>query len=160
MDDLREVLIKKLKILNETIWENKADNVRIQAWLDNFQENTSSNHSEQLHALYLLRQFIYFGSRQIRELLKSLFRDLFKYPIVEQIRKDNGDTTDVDFIYRRFTEELSKTRFLGMGNPSESGAHLLYYFRQENSLPKNSFIHSHQIFNRYGTPSGCVQSFV
>ena len=41
---------------------------------------------------------------------------------------------------------LHKTRFLGVGNPSESGCHLLYYYRQMNSLPKDLFIHGHQIF--------------
>ena len=39
-----------------------------------------------------------------------------------------------------------------MGNPSESGCHLLYYFRQENGLPKDLFIHTHQVFTRVGGP--------
>ena len=33
-----------------------------------------------------------------------------------------------------------------MGNPSESGTHLLYYFRQENDLPTALFIHPHDLF--------------
>ena len=51
-------------------------------------------------------------------------------------------------IGQAFSDELQKTRFLGVGNPSESGCHLLYYFRQENCLPKTQFIHTHEIFHR------------
>jgi len=36
------------------------------------------------------------------------------------------------------------------GNPSESGTHLLYIFRQENNLPKNLFINAHEIFTSSG----------
>ena len=37
------------------------------------------------------------------------------------------------------------TRFLGVGNPSESGVHLLYYFRQENKIPKDLFINTDDV---------------
>ena len=42
--------------------------------------------------------------------------------------------------------ERAATRFLGVGNPSESGVHLLYYFRQENLLGKDAFMDSAQIY--------------
>jgi hypothetical protein len=91
---------------------------------------------------------MYFGSMQMRELLKALFRDLYRYPIIASIRMQHGDTTDQTLINRVFSEELQKTLFLGVGNPSESGCHLLYYFRQENGLPKTQFIHTHEVFRR------------
>lgn len=153
MEELTEQLYSKLKSLSESIWEGKVIRPRIEEWLSNFEEDQQGSPSERLHALYLLRQFMYFGNRQIRELIKALYRDLYKYPIVEQIRRNNGNTSDAKFIFRTFFEELQSTRFLGMGNPSESGYYLLYFFRQENKLPKNLFIHSHQIFNRYGAPA-------
>jgi hypothetical protein len=148
MDDLTEHLISKLKTLDETIWEQQVSHPQIEAWLDNFAPDRPGVTSERLHCLYLLGQFMYFGDRQIRELLKAIFRDLYKYPLIEEIRRANGDTLDLAFIKARFDEELQKTRFLGMGNPSESGTHLLYFFRQENDLGKKLFIHSHQIFTR------------
>lgn len=141
--------MKKLKTLNENLWEGRSDETAINEWLDNFVgESGADQENERLHALYLLSNFMYFGSRLMRELLKTLYRDLFKHPIVESIRKSNGDTTDISKIDTSFMEELRKTRFLGVGNPSESGSHLLYYFRQENDLPKTNFIHTHQIFAR------------
>jgi hypothetical protein len=150
MEELTEKLYTKLLSLSESIWEGKVKKPHIDEWLSNFKEDEPNVPSERLHVLYLLQQFMYFGNRQIRELIKALYRDLYKYPIVEKIRRDNRDTNDVQFIFRAFCEELQKTRFLGMGNPSESGHYLLYFFRQENKLPKSLFIHSHQVFNRYG----------
>lgn len=138
--------------LTNSIWENRIKEPQIQEWLSNFDTSPNTLVNEQLHALYLLSQFMYFGDLQMRELLKALYRDLYKYPIVERIRKDNGNTTDSHFISDAFDEELDKTRFLGVGNPSESGTHLLYYFRQENLLKKELFIHGHEIFARSGSP--------
>jgi hypothetical protein len=141
--ELEEGLFKKLKILNETSWENRANREKVTDWLNNFNDP-----NEKLHALYLLSQFMYFNSMQMRNLLKSLYRDLFKYHIIYKIRKDNGDTIDPEFIEERYNEQLIDTKFLGVGNPSESGVHLLYFFRQENKLSKRLFINVHEIFNR------------
>lgn len=88
---------------------------------------------------------MYFSSSSIRNLLKALYRDLYRYPIIEQIRKDNNNTLDPNIIESSFKEELKATRFLGVGNPSESGVHLLYYFRQENKIPKDLFINTDDV---------------
>jgi hypothetical protein len=144
--DLENVLFKKLKILNETTWENRANREKISDWLNNYKDT-----NEKLNALYLLAQFMYFNSMQMRNLLKSLYRDLFKYQIIDKIRKDNGDTIDLDLIEERYSEQLNDTKFLGVGNPSESGVHLLYFFRQENKLSKRLFINVHEIFKRTNT---------
>jgi hypothetical protein len=153
---LEEELLRKLLVLNETAWENRVKRPLIIRWLENFNNvDLGLRERERTHALFLLSQFVYFGSREMRELLKAMYRDLYKYPIVERIRKENHDTTDCAFIEQKYHEELSKTRFLGIGNPSESGCHLLYYFRQENGLPKRLFIHGHEIFKR--APKGAIK---
>ncbi len=145
---MKDKLLKKIKILNETIWEDRAREGRIERWLENFEQNLVDGLDEKLHALYLLSKFMYFGENQVKEMLKSLFRDLYKYPLISKIRRDNKNTVDKRFIKREFEKELRATRFLGMGNPSESGTYLLYYFRQENCLDRNLFIHGHDIFKR------------
>jgi hypothetical protein len=145
----RDELLGKIKILNDAIWDRRAKEPQIIDWLANFAIPANGTEDERaLHALYLLSQFMYFGSRQMRELMRVLFRDLYRYPIVEGIRKANGHTTDRTLIDRKFKVALDRTLFLGVGNPSESGCHLLYYFRQENGLPKTRFIHSHEVFER------------
>jgi hypothetical protein len=150
MEALSALLMGKIKTLNEAIWENRANEPAIKEWLDNFSASGASGPDERMHALFLLSNFMFFGDKQIRGLLRALYRDLYRYPIIRGIRRNNGDTLDGKLIERMYREELSKTRFLGVGNPSESGCHLLYYFRQENNLPKDLFIHTHEIFARSG----------
>lgn len=135
-------LHSKIKILNETIWEGRFRKEVVDYWLYNFEN------ADQEKALYLLSKFMYFGIKEIRELLKSLYRDLYKYPIVQEVRKSLGHTLDNNQIGNSFEKILAKTRFLGLGNPSESGTHLLYFFRQENLLPRDLFIHGHEIYKR------------
>ncbi|KGF67816.1 hypothetical protein LL06_20185 [Hoeflea sp. BAL378] len=142
------MLYEKLKSLSETIWERKHSLNHIEEWVRQFSADDNVVDDERIHALYLLTNFIYFGQIEIRALLVSLYRDLFRTRIIHDIRRSNGNTTDVDFLQDEFLRKLKATRFLGVGNPSESGVHLLYYFRQENSLPKTAFINSHEIFDR------------
>jgi hypothetical protein len=141
-------LMAKIKTLHETVWEKHAAEPAINEWLDNFAPSSPTAPDERAHALFLLSNFMYFGDREIRGLLKALYRDLYRYPIVETIRRANRDTLDSAVIDPLFTAELHATRFLGVGNPSESGCHLLYFFRQENNLRKDLFIHTHQVFTR------------
>jgi hypothetical protein len=135
----------KIKILNETLWDNRALDPSVEKWLANF-----SSKKEKFHALYLLSKFMYFSTVPMRNLLKSLYRDLYRYPLIEEIRRNNGDTLESDLIEMKFRIEEKHTRFLGVGNPSESGVHLLYFFRQENDLSRRLFVYTDEIIDRSG----------
>lgn len=145
--DTENQLRKKVRVLNERLWSGRIGWPDVERWLDNFDDGHGSGEAERLHALYLLSQFIYFSEEEIRELLRAVYRDLYRYPIVEQIRKNHGDTLDPAVIDPELEAELAATRFLGIGNPSESGAHLLYYLRQENKIPNNRFMSVSGLFN-------------
>ena len=126
---LKERLVNKILIYYQTIWAEKrfnASNHRM--WLDNFKEN------ERLNCLFLLSKFMFFGSDEIRELLVAVFRDKYKYKVIESFRKANGDTTDSDAIGKAFQKHLDATRFVALGSASESGSHILMLFRQVNKL--------------------------
>ena len=60
---MNEKYIRKIKLLNETIWENKVSKQKIDKWLENFQEE------EMNEALYLLSQFIYYSEFSVEKLL-------------------------------------------------------------------------------------------
>ena len=151
-----DALYEKLKSLSETVWEKEHSMRHIRDWVDQFAIADEVTDDQQVQALYLLSNFVYFGQREIRSLLVSLYRDQFRAPMLHEIRRQNGDSTDAIFLEAELEKKLCKTRFLGVGNPSESGVHLLYYFRQENSLPKTAFINSHQIFTR--DPGGSART--
>jgi hypothetical protein len=143
---IQDRLLNKITTYYATIWQDRRQDGIHEEWLNNFKDCSIDGGKERLHALFLLSKFMYFGNKELRELLRCVYRDLFKYPIVAQIRENNGDTKDIKFLDEEFQKELQITRFLGVGNPSESGVHLLYYFRQENKLCKKSFINMHEVF--------------
>jgi len=147
-------LIDDILLLSEEVWENRVTRVALDDWLDNFVGRELGVAEERIQALHLLSHFAYFGQGELRHLLLALYRDLFRYPIVQQIRQDNGMTRDSGFIEAAFREELRRTRFVGMGNPSESGSHLLYYFRQENGLHRDLFVSPHQLLDGQASSVG------
>ncbi len=139
------------------LWEGRNKWPQVEGWLGNFSGEVAPVEVERLHALYILSQFIYFGSREMRELLRALFRDLVACPLLQEIRASLGGTSDLVRIEEQFQAELKATRFFGVGNPSESGTHLLYFFRQENGLPKSLFWETHKIFAREEGAGGLIQ---
>lgn len=145
-EDTHDKLQQKIKVLIELMWENRINWTDVQRWLSNFPESPDPSNDERLHALYLLCHFSYFGSHLMRVFVRSLYRDYVQYPLLAAIRHELGDTLDRRSISSRYSDELKRIRFIGIGNPSESGTHLLYYFRQENRLPTQLFVQTHELF--------------
>lgn len=147
----------KLKVLKETAWQDSdLTTKKVQTWYKQFNENTKTSANEQVQFLFLLSQFMYFGKKEMDEMLVTLFRDLFKFPILRNIRKENNDTFDSTFLNDEFAKILERTRFIGIGNPSESGSHLLYSFRTLNKLSKSLFISENEILKEVQLPDGDV----
>lgn len=130
----------KLRILVQHAWDQEVTWPNIEAWKQNFCGDVFDESDEQLYGLFALTRFMYFSKRLTREMLKSLYRDHFKAPILQHIRRSCGGTRDYAAIAELYKKEIAETRFIGIGNPAESGAHLLYYFRQINYLPKYLFV--------------------
>lgn len=143
----REALLEKIMVLNEQLWEGRIDRDRLNLWLRNFRGHTASEQSEHDHALLLLSNVMYFGERELRELLRSLYRDRYRYRVIQEIRDRRNRTTSMAAIHVEYGSILERTRFLAMGNPSESGSHLMYWFRQENELPSRLFVSPHELSN-------------
>ena len=143
---MREQLEAKLKLLNQTNWEGRVPKNVLEEWVSQFEECEESAWDEQSQTLFLLSHFLYFGQVEIRSLLRSLYRDLVRAPALRAIRRCRNDTLDMALINAEYTNRHDNYRYLALGNPSESSMHLLYYFRQENSLPRSLFIHPHEIF--------------
>lgn len=138
-----DALERKIKILHANAWRDKWawDSDQYTKWLSNFEDG-----KEKIYAMFLLSKFMYFDNDTIRELMIRIYEDLYKRPIIYAIREQNGGTKDPKIIESAFKEALSRTRFLSIGNPSESSAHLLYFFRQENCLSRELFISPHELF--------------
>lgn len=149
------LLYEKIKTLNEHLWEGRADRPTVDLWLGNFTGSHASPEEERHHALYLLSKFLYFGQSEIRQLLRAMFQDLVRHPLSVEARDSLGDKADFDCVHSKFLEELNRTRFLGLGNPAESGTHILYDFRLVNQITLDLFVSPHDLFtgalNKPGT---------
>lgn len=130
-----EYLHEKIKDLNGVLWEGRLSHIKLEEWLGNFESE-----DEKDAALYLLSKFVFFNEKSIRMLLVALYRDLYKYPIIETIRKNNGHTLDEAFINTEFKKVRNTTLFACVGDTSESSSHLQYPFRQENKISKSLFV--------------------
>ena len=146
-DDVESRLLEKVKVLNQLLWEDRATRPAVEQWLENFSGAYASSDTERRHALYLLSKFLYFGSTELRELLKAMFRDLIRQPLTAQARKSLVDQNDLAKAHEAFLRELAGTRFLGLGNPSESAAYMLYNFRSVNRLPIEFFPNFYELFS-------------
>lgn len=150
-DELR----RRITVLSDRAWEGRVNWPLVERWLENFTGDSGLEEDvEKVHALYILSQFLYFGSTEIRILLKSLFRDLFLIPLIQEIRQTLAGSRDARRLNAHIQNEMARTRFCGIGNPSESGVHLLYYFRQENGLSKHNFLDAAQIMGRTTNDKG------
>jgi hypothetical protein len=143
-----EPFIAKLMVLSEQLWEGRVERLDIEHWLANFTGRATDVDTERAHALVLLSHVMYFAERELRELLRALFRDHYRYRVVQDIRAKLGGASNVEDIHRGFDVALGRTRFLALGNPAESGTHLLYWFRQENRLSRELFVHPFELADR------------
>jgi hypothetical protein len=158
VDETWELLRKRVTVLSERVWEGRNRWPEIQAWLDNFNGRSGLDQDvERLHALFLLSQFLFIGSIETRVLLQAVYRDLFLIPLIQEVRAALGGVRDLSSVEVTLRAALQTTRFLGGGNPAESGVHLLYYFRQENELPKGLFLDSAAIFTTTQRSDGTTQ---
>lgn len=150
--ETQDDLMRRIKALSERLWEGLCQAPDIEAWLGNFDGRHCGHPGvERLHALHLLASTSYFGLRELRVLLRAMYRDLFRYPIIQAIRAEAEGVVNLERIHERFEAELSRTRFVGMGNPAESGTHLLYYYRQENRLGRHLFVNQHDLLTGAAT---------
>ncbi|WP_089606605.1 phosphoribosyltransferase-like protein [Acinetobacter piscicola] len=128
-----------LEILTAQVWDHVIEMPEILEWLKQFDGQVLPEEEEKEYMLIALSKFMFFSQRMIREMLISLYRDNFKAPLIQQIRRENNNSLDFKFLDEQYSNELKLSRFIGVGNPAESGAHLLYIFRQVNDLRKVLF---------------------
>ena len=145
--ELKKIYEKKIQKLVDNAWEQDVTWASIEAWCDNFKGEVESKETEEIYALFILSKFIYFGKSLVREMLRSLYREHIEAPIIQRIRRNLDHSLDSKKIRTLYQQEIGSTRFIGVGNPAESGAHLLYFFRQVNYLPKNIFTDISEAFS-------------
>jgi hypothetical protein len=125
-------LIKQIMNISATVWKHEITGKDMQQWLSNFTGQAFDQDGERIIALWLLTHFVYYNEDEVRHLCKVLYRDFIHYLLeANNIRDEN--------IAEFTNESISKYNFHYLGKASESGAYILYYFRQQNDLALMSF---------------------
>ena len=137
-----ENLKDQIQKLSTWLWGKSILLEDIDIWLKNFQEKEPER--EKYVALSLLSQFMFYDLREIRQAMKSIYKDKFILPLTSDYRCRTQSYTLQDYS-DNIDSIMEKTVFASVGNPSESSSLLLYFFRQRNKLAKDLFVHSHQL---------------
>jgi hypothetical protein len=119
---------------SDIVWQpNELSEKDINRWLENFNGEAIGNaEEEKILALWLLNHFVYYNEQEVRHLCKLVYKDFVHRQL--NIQPNGFDLpTAINNISSQF-------RFHYMGQPSESGSFVLYYFRQENFLPMKFFL--------------------
>lgn len=131
-ESLDEMRLRRI-IRNTSVvaWDKEISDVQINRWLGNFNGGflTSAENEKKL-ALWLLAHFTYYTYGDVRILCRNLFNQYLHVKLQSHRTEDLSEA---------ITDIIENTVFVGLGNDSESGNNILYYFRQENQLPKTCF---------------------
>ncbi len=135
MNDLpsEQDLKRQIMLTSEIVWQHELTDMDIENWLSNFKEEVFKIEYERRLALWLLANFVYYNDDEVRHLCKTLYHDFIHRMLVDK----KGIDSDIEDSIKGI---LNTSRFYYLGRPGESGAYLLYYFRQENELPLDNFI--------------------
>ncbi len=126
--------LKKLIMhTSATVWKHEITDKEIDKWLENFTGEVLAPDEEKILALWLLVNFVFYNEDEVIHLCRVLMRDFIHKMLI-----DTG--TQQDEIGKKLSEIIYRTRFLALGEHSESGGYILYYFRQVNDLNISYFI--------------------
>jgi hypothetical protein len=130
--NLDEERLKRI-IINTSIvaWKQKISSAKIESWLENFDGKYFKDvKNERRLALWMLAHFTYYTYEDVRILCKNLFNQYI------HMKLDPNESGNLE---QNIMDIIKNTLFIGLGNDSESGNNILYYFRQENKLSKENF---------------------
>ena len=123
-----EELFNKLMLISDYAWKNNFRREDIEDWLSNFKGDVFDIPYERQIALWLLSNYVCYNMDEVKHLCKTLFRDFIHYMLINEKKSKISKTSLKDI--------LNESRFYPLGGAGESGAYIMYYFRQVNKLPK------------------------
>ena len=124
-------LIEKTSIV---AWDEQIKERKIHKWLGNFTgECLGSVEIEHKLALWLLLNFTFYTIGDVKKLCEELFRQFLREELKTGTFEEGLKRNE------KINVILEDTCFVPLGNPSESGAKILYDFRTVNDLGKKLF---------------------
>jgi hypothetical protein len=135
-DDLptEEEMFRQIMLTVETAWQNRLSLTQVEHWLSNFKGDVFSVEYERQLALWLLCNFVYYNQNEVWHLCKTAFREFLHFMLT------SAPLQPANKLEEAANRVLDNTRFYHSGRPGESGAFVLYHFRQVNNLGVRNFL--------------------
>lgn len=127
--ELVESLFTSIQNLSFYCWNKRFTRKRIEDWLANFAGKVFTLDKEKRIALFMLLHFVYYNLEEVKHLCKELFCNYLHEVYDSHIQDINKNSIEI----------MNNTYLFPLGNPSESGSNILYYFRTENKIPAEKF---------------------
>lgn len=135
-----EEMIDAIKSISKHSWKNELTNKDIENWLNNFTGEVFDQDIEKKLALWMLYNFIFYSQNEISYLCNVLCDNLIHKLLLDK-KTSNSEKKEIESI-------LSSTFFTPLGNASESGGLILYYFRQSAELNIQKFLYYNKIVEK------------
>jgi hypothetical protein len=119
-DEMFDILRRTI----ETSWHCNFWIDKINLWLNNFVGEVFDHNDEKRIALWLLCNFTYYNENEVHHLCRLLYKKLLHVLALKECNRN----------VHELKELLNHTYFSGIGEASESGGLLLYFFRQEAQI--------------------------
>jgi len=135
-DDLpsQSEMFRQIMVTGEAAWQNRLSRPQVEHWLSNFTGEVFNVDYEKQLALWLLCNFVFYNQNEVRHLCRTAFREFLHFALSSLPRQHDRDWDDAA------NKTLDNTRFYHLGRPGESGAFVMYFFRQENNLGMQNFL--------------------
>jgi hypothetical protein len=124
------LLYHQIMLTVESVWGSSLSRIDIERWLLNFDGSVFKREYERRLALYLLANFVYYNENEVRHLCKTLFYDYLHWILWNETSNNKVNTS----IQTVLDSAIQSSCFCPLGQAGESGAFVLYYFRQENHI--------------------------
>ena len=140
--ELIAALENKAQRLSQQVWPRNRNLNDINKWIAAFDGVAGGVSAEtiRLHCLYVLTHVVTFQDREFNELLRALYREYIRLPLVYEIRADHGGVVDPQVVEAEVHARLASTLFVGLGSAVKSGSHLLYQFTKQGQLSADQVV--------------------
>lgn len=132
-----EWLKEKVLDISRVAWDKRIEKTKLDEWLKNFNGKAlNDSKKEKYIALWIMLHFTFYTEKEVRYLNRCLFDEYLHKKLLEyELDRIFVDKT----IVQKISHIAESSIFLPLGCLSESGAFIVYYFRQVNKLPVSMF---------------------
>jgi hypothetical protein len=142
--DLVTSLEAKAQRLTQHVWPRDLTLRDIDRWVANFPSAVPYTAEDVIrrHCLYVLTHIVAFRPREFAALVRALFREYIRLPVVYEVREALGLTASPSVVQSEVRTRLASTVFVGLGAAAKSGSRLMYDFQKESHLPRQQLVDS------------------